>query len=136
MNFSKTTEYALRVLSYMSLHEDELYSAEQLFVTLKIPKKYLQRMLTDLAKGGFIKSSRGRNGGFGFARSTDQIFLSEIVASTEGIDWEPKCLFGFGECAFDNACAMHKIWCDSHNSMIAMLKNTRLSDLKKTNKSI
>jgi Rrf2 family protein len=134
MNFSKTTEYALRVLSYMSLHDDELYSAEELFTTLKVPKKYLQRILTDLAKGGFIKSSRGRNGGFGFARSTDQIFLSEIVASTEGINWEPKCIFGFGECAFNNSCAMHDIWCDTHNSLATMLKSTSLSDLKKTKK--
>lgn len=136
MNFSKTTEYALRVLSYMSLNENDLYSAEQLFATLKIPKKYLQRLLTDLARSGFIKSSRGRNGGFGFTRSTDQIFLSEIVASTEGIGWEPKCIFGFGECAFDNSCAMHDIWCDTHSSLASMLKSTSLSDLKKTEKPV
>lgn len=136
MNFSKTTEYALRVLSYMSLNENDLYSAEQLFITLKIPKKYLQRILTDLTKSGFLKSIKGRNGGFSFERSPDQIFLSEIISSTEGINWEPKCLFGFGKCAFDNACAMHDIWCDTHHSLIAMLKNTRLSDLKKTKISI
>ncbi len=131
MNFSKTTEYALRILSYMSLHETEMQSAEQLFEKLKIPKKYLQRILTDLARSGFIKSIRGRNGGFAFARSPQQISLSEIIASTEGIKWEPKCIFGFGECAFDNACAMHDLWCDTHNSLVTMLTSTRLSDLKK-----
>ena len=116
----------------MSLCEDELYSAEQLFVKLKIPKKYLQRLLTDLSKSGFIKSARGRNGGFCFERKPNQIFLSEIIALTEGVNWEPKCIFGFGECAFDNACAMHEKWCDTHYSLAAMLKSTRLSDLKKT----
>ncbi len=116
----------------MSLHETEMQSAEQLFEKLKIPKKYLQRILTDLTRSGFIKSTRGRNGGFSFAKNTDQIFLSEIIASTEGIDWTPKCIFGFGECAFDNACAMHDIWCNTHNSLIKKLSETRLSDLKKT----
>lgn len=134
MNFTKTTEYALRILGYMSLHEDILHTAEQLSEKLQIPKKYLQRLLTDLAKNGFLKSVQGRNGGFCFERSPGQIFLSEIIASTEGINWEPKCIFGFGECAFDNACAMHDIWCDTHQSLAAMLKSTRLSDLKKTNK--
>ena len=130
MNFTKTTEYALRILSYMSLHEDELLSAELLFTKLKIPKKYLQRILTDLSKAGFLKSTKGRNGGFSFDRSPDQIFLSEILASTEGFDWAPKCIFGFGECAFDNPCAMHNIWHDTHDSLVKMLKTTRLTDLK------
>lgn len=136
MNFTKTTEYALRILGYMSLQEAELHTADQLNEHLHIPKKYLQRILTDLTKSGFLKSIKGRNGGFSFERSPDQIFLSEIISSTEGINWEPKCLFGFGKCAFDNACAMHDIWCDTHHSLIAMLKNTRLSDLKRTKISI
>ncbi len=136
MNFTKTTEYALRILSYMSLHEDELHTSEQLSEKLLIPKKYLQRLLTDLSKSGFLKSMQGRNGGFKFERSPGQIFLSEIIASTEGIAWEPKCIFGFGECAFDNACAMHDLWCDTHNSLAEMLKRTRLSDLKKPDKPI
>jgi len=134
MNFSKTTEYALRILSYMSLHETELLSAEQMHEKLFIPKKYLQRILTDLARNGFIRSIRGRNGGFTFARSIDQIFLSEIIASTEGFNWAPKCIFGFEECAFENACAMHDMWCDTHNSLVAKLSSTRLSDLVKTRK--
>ena len=132
MNFSKTTEYALRILGYMSLHANELHSADALSEKLSVPKKYLQRLLTDLSKAGFLKSTRGRNGGFSFDRSPDQIFLSQIVAATEGADWEPKCIFGFGTCAFENACAMHDIWCDTHNSLVTMLNNTRLSDLKKT----
>ncbi len=119
----------------MSLHEDDLHTAEQLSVKLLIPKKYLQRLLTDLTKNGFLKSVQGRKGGFSFERSPGKIFLSEIIASTEGIDWEPKCIFGFGECAFNNSCAMHDIWCDTHNSLATMLKSTRLSDLRKTDKT-
>ena len=136
MNFTKTTEYALRILGYMSLQEAELHTADQLSERLHISKKYLQRILTDLSKSGFLKSIKGRNGGFIFERSPEQIFLSEIIAITEGVNWEPKCLFGFGECAFENACAMHEIWCDTHHSLVAMLKNTRLTDLRKTNLSI
>jgi Rrf2 family transcriptional regulator, iron-sulfur cluster assembly transcription factor len=116
----------------MSLDEKKLYSAELLFEQLKIPRKYLQRILTDLARDGFIKSERGRNGGFSFARSTDQIFLSEIISSAEGFDWSPKCLFGFGECAFNNPCAMHDKWAQAHDNFVKMLSSTRLSDLKKS----
>lgn len=131
MNFSKTTEYSLRILSYMSLNENELYSADLLYEKLRIPKKYLQRLLTDMARNGFIKSIRGRSGGFTFARSIDTIFLSEIIQSTEGFEHEPHCLFGFGECAFNNSCALHDLWSESHRSMVNILSTTSLKDLKK-----
>ena len=132
MNFNKTTEYSLRILSYMALNENELHSAEHLFEKLSIPKKYLQRLLTDLCRSGFIKSTRGRNGGFSFARPINQIYLSEIISSTELLEKDPKCLFGFGVCVLDKTCALHDIWAESHNNMIKVLASTRLSDLKKT----
>lgn len=130
MKFSKTTEYSLRILSHMSLNENELHSAEGLYERLKIPKKYLQRILTDLARSGFIQSIRGRNGGFTFSRSIDKIYLSEIINATEGLDWTPKCMFGFGECALDSPCKMHDLWVDANQSMLTMLSSTTLADLK------
>lgn len=63
MTFSKTTEYALRVLALMAGDDKKLYSSLELHKKLKIPKKYLQRLLTDLSKSGLIKSIQGRSGG-------------------------------------------------------------------------
>jgi Rrf2 family protein len=130
MSFSKTTEYALRILSYMSSHDAGLYSAELLFSELHIPKKYLQRLLTDLSKSGFIKSIRGRNGGFTFARDIHSIFLAEIINATEGINWAPKCFFGFNECALENPCVIHTLWTENYNAQAIMLATTSLGDLK------
>jgi Rrf2 family transcriptional regulator, iron-sulfur cluster assembly transcription factor len=130
MNFSKTTEYALRILSYMSLNEVKLYSAELLYDQLHIPKKYLQRMLTDLVRGGFIRSIRGRNGGFTFARDVYSIFLAEIINFTEGVDWAPKCIFGFKECVLENPCAIHNLWTENHIAQTNMLLTTSLGNLK------
>jgi Rrf2 family protein len=114
----------------MSLNDSEIFSAELLYEKLNIPKKYLQRLLTDLAREGFIKSSRGRKGGFTFAKPTDQIFLSEIIELTEGFSQSPNCIFGFGECAFNNSCALHDKWESAHSNIVKMLASTSLSDLK------
>ena len=64
MNFSKTTSYALSVLSYMSDHEEQMFSAKELNEKLGIPWRYLRQLLTNLSKQGLVKSIRGRNGGF------------------------------------------------------------------------
>jgi Rrf2 family transcriptional regulator, iron-sulfur cluster assembly transcription factor len=130
MKFNKTTEYALRILSFMALHSDELCSADLLNEKLQIPKKYLQRLLTDLSKAGFISSIRGRKGGFTFARELGSIYLSEIIDFTEGANWTPKCLFGFSECVLENPCAMHNLWAGHFIEQVKMLHSTSLADMK------
>ena len=62
MILSKTSEYALRILAFMSKNEDKLYSAKFLVDTLQISDKYLRRLMTDLTKAGFIYSVQGRDG--------------------------------------------------------------------------
>ena len=129
MTFSKTTEYALRVLALMAGEEKKLHSSLELHKELKIPKKYLQRLLTELSKSGLIKSIQGRSGGFLLARKADQIRISEIIDAVEGFRKEPSCFFGFEKCALDNPCAMHEIWTRSQKDLISMFNKTRLSNL-------
>lgn len=129
MTFSKTTEYALRTLALMASQEKELYSSDYLHTQLNIPKKYLQRLLTDLSKNGLITSIRGKFGGYSFARSIDQIFLSDIIEAAEGFKTTPSCFFGFSECALDDPCAMHEVWEKSQTELINTLSTTKLSEL-------
>ena len=129
MTFSKTTEYALRVLALMAGEEKKLHSSLELYKELKIPKKYLQRLLTDLSKSGLIKSIQGRSGGFLLARKADKIRISEIIDAVEGFRKEPGCFFGFDTCALDNPCSMHDIWTRSQKDLINILNKTHLSDL-------
>lgn len=135
MTFSKTTEYALRALTLMAEFPEELFSADKLHSQLKIPKKYLQRLLTDLSKSGLIESVRGKYGGFRLSRKSSKIFLSEIIEAVEGFKTEPTCFFGFGQCINTTPCTMHDIWEKSQTDMIKVLSTTKLSQLIKKEKS-
>lgn len=129
MTFTRTTEYALRTLGYMASRENELLSADELHARLKIPKKYLQRLLTDLTRSGLLKSARGRNGGFSLSRKTKDIRLAEIVHAVEGARTRPECFFGFATCALDAPCAMHDVWVRSQKTVRDALQSTRLADI-------
>jgi Rrf2 family protein len=131
MDFSKTTQYALRVMTLLAEKPDELVSSNTLYKSLKIPKKYLQRLLTKLSKNGLVDSIKGKYGGFKLSRSSKKIFLSEIVEAVEGFNTEPTCFFGFGECINTTPCAMHDAWAKSQKDLIKVLSSTRLSDLTK-----
>jgi len=130
MTFSKTTTYALRILTLMAGNPDRMYTSVGLNNSLKIPKKYLQRLLTDLTKNGIITSIQGRYGGFVLSKHPSKITVANIVDAVEGLREEVSCFFGFEKCALDKPCSMHDVWAETHKNVIRMLKKTKLSDLK------
>jgi Rrf2 family protein len=130
MNLSLTTEYSLRILSFMATRNEDIYSAEFLYKQLHIPRRYLRRLLTDLSKAGFLAATRGRNGGFVFARDINQIYLSEIIDTMEGITGGSRCILGFSFCVVGKSCIMHDQWIEAQEKITNVLKQTSLGGLR------
>jgi len=135
MRFSKTTEYALRIFSLMAENEKKLYRAEEIFEKLRIPMRYLRKLLTLLSKSELMHSIQGKSGGFMLSKKIDKISLYDIVKVTTTKSDESMCFFGFKNCAFDNKCSMHDKWESIQSYIDNILKSTTISDLtnKRTN---
>jgi len=131
MNFSKTTEYSLRILGFMSIEEHKLYSAEVLNENLEMPFRYLRKLLTKLSKNGLLISYRGKAGGYTLARPAKDITLWDVIRTTEDIGEKHQCIFGFEKCAFGGKCAIHHKWEKIQEVINEMLKNTTLEELKR-----
>lgn len=110
MKLSNTSEYAIRILCFMAKDKDRLYSAKYLVDELKISDKYLRRLMTDLTKSGFIKSIKGRDGGYVFIKRPEDIYLSDIIDAVEGMQKYLGCALGFHKCSDENPCVMHSTW--------------------------
>lgn len=79
MNLSNTSQYAIRVVSYMTFENETIYSASVLISKLNVSDKYLKRILTQLSDHGILKSTQGRYGGYVLAKSPDEIRLIAVV---------------------------------------------------------
>ena len=75
-----------------------------------IPPALLQRMLAELAGGGFINTQVGRDGGISLARDPQQITLLQVVEQFEGELYISDCVLKPGECPFDTRCPVHCQW--------------------------
>lgn len=128
MKLSHTSEYALRILSFMAKEPERLYSAKYLVEQLKISDKYLRRLMTDLAKAGFIKSIQGRDGGYSFAKNPGQIVLADIIDSVEGMEKYKGCVLGFDQCSDTNPCVMHASWVKVRQEFVVAFQNNTLAD--------
>ena len=130
MKLSKTSEYALRILIFMAKNPEELYTAKYLIYLFFVSDKYLRRLMTDLSKSGFIRSTQGRYGGYTFAKDIHDIFLYDIIDSVEGMEHLNDCVLGFNECSCTNPCAMHDDWIIIREKLNKVFRKTKLSDLE------
>lgn len=130
MRFNKTTEYAFRIFSFMAINNTRLYRADEIYEHLKIPHRYLKRLLTELSKTGLLESIQGKKGGFRLKMKPDEITLLDIVNATESNKDKDLCFFGFQECQFSNEkCHMHDNWITIIEVIEKLLNSTNLADL-------
>jgi Rrf2 family protein len=133
MNFNKTTEYAFRILSFMAEDESRIYSVDEIFEKLKIPYRYLRKLMTNLSKSEFMISVQGKNGGYQISKKLGDIKLLDIINVVDPDYLTGKCFFGFDDCALQSACAMHDQWTEVRTNISTILANTSLADIKQGN---
>ena len=129
MRFSKTTEYAVRVLSYLYRYPTEPHSAAFLHKELAFPYKYLTKILTKLQKQGFVNATKGCNGGFVLAMDANAIYLCDIVESLGESLESQRCILGFEMCDAKNPCSLHNKWLKPKKAIDEMLETTTLASL-------
>ena len=130
MDLSKTTRYALRLMSYISSSEETSFTSTSLHEKLEIPKQYLRRLLTRLSKKGLLISDKGRGKGFVLARDKEEIFLSEIIAATDDTPLLLSCVLGFEKCLLVEKCPLHDRWCEAKGKILETFRTVSLADME------
>ena len=129
MNLSKTSQYAIRILSYMTVKKQSIYPASLLISELQISDKYLKHLMTSMAKKGLIISTRGRQGGFMLKKRPDDIFLNEIIDAVDDQEKYNGCVLGFDNCSDDNPCALHNEWLKVQKEIEFLFHKTTLKQI-------
>ncbi len=132
MKFSRTSEYAIRVMVYLADHRDSLYSVAHLHQKLKVPSKYLGRLMSNLATAGLVESVQGKQGGFRICNTCEPIFLYQIIEVVEGLSDYDRCVLGFEACSDEHPCSLHEYWLPHLTGIKQMLYTVNLQDLART----
>ena len=109
MRLYKTSEYAIRALTYMAL-QDSLVSVRRLHEELGIPRKYLAMLLHKLARAGLVESIQGVRGGYRIALPRERITLADIIEVVEGLENYQRCILGYPQCSDEHPCPLHRFW--------------------------
>jgi Rrf2 family transcriptional regulator, iron-sulfur cluster assembly transcription factor len=116
-------------MGFMALDETRLYRTNEIYDELKIPYRYLRRLMTRLTKSNVIISVQGKNGGYKISTPISKISLMDIVVAVGDNPLSEDCFFGFHECALTVHCVMHEKWTGVRENINKVLSGTKLSDL-------
>ena len=85
MDISARTMYGLRALVTLAeARTDNPMSIQEIADDEGLPAKFLEGIMADLKRGGFVESRRGANGGYLLARAASEITLLEIIRHLDG----------------------------------------------------
>lgn len=125
MRLTRYTDFSLRVLIHLALHEDRLCSIGEISRTYEISHNHLMKVANALSRDGFIETVRGRSGGMRLARSADQISVGEVVRRTEEGFELAEC----SGCLLSPACGLSGVLVEGMNAMLAVFDSYTIADL-------
>src|SRR3989338_7269769 len=85
MRITYRGDYALRAVLNLAMHYNQgAVTIHELAKRADAPAKFLEQVLLDLKKGGFVESKRGTNGGYLLSRHPKNIKMGEVVRFIDG----------------------------------------------------
>lgn len=130
MNLTYYTNYSLRVVVYLGVHSSSLASITQISEAYGISRNHLVKVVHNLAKLGFIKTTRGRGGGLRLARDPKTINIGELVRQTEPNFCMVECFNSSNNtCPLTPACELKCIMREASEAFLKVLNGYTLADL-------
>ncbi|QDS97280.1 RrF2 family transcriptional regulator [Adhaeretor mobilis] len=102
---SKTAEYALRAVTCLAVEPEASTSADVLAEKTKVPRRYLTRVLQDLASMGLVTSRSGPGGGYLLAHATDEVTILDVINAVAPLERINACPLGLK--SHSSLCPLH-----------------------------
>lgn len=133
MIYSRSSEYAIRAFVYLAAVPDgKLVMAKQIAEDTEIPAHFLAKILQQLARKGFLRSSKGPTGGFALSQPAEQICMLEVVEAVDGLNSFKRCISGMSECTDATPCGLHETWKPIRKGIVEYLEGTMISDVARS----
>lgn len=91
MQLNITTDYAIRTVLYLGQCK-KIASSTEIANEMKIPKGYLEKVLSKLKKADYISADLGAKGGYHLNKTLEEITLGDVIRIMENTTKINRCL--------------------------------------------
>jgi len=100
----------------------------------RIPKKFLEIILLDLKKKGFLQSKKGKGGGYYLNKVPSTISVGQLIRALDGPLALLPCVSQMAyercaECPDEETCGIRSVFKEVREATVAILEKTTLEDM-------
>lgn len=131
MKISTKGRYALRMMLDLAMNEkEEPIRIKEIALRQEISDKYLEQIISILAKAGYVKSLRGPQGGYRLSKPAAEYTVGSILRLTEGNLSPVACLEDeVNMCERKEDCITLLLWQKMDEAIKGVVDTVTLQDL-------
>ena len=132
MPISQKCQYALRAIYELAKnHGAGPLKMAEIARRQAIPLRFLEIILNELKRGGFIRAVRGRDGGCFLNRSPDDLTVGEVMRFIEGSFAPVGCVNeeNTDSCPLQGSCVFLPLWERAQRALARVYDGTTFLDL-------
>lgn len=130
MTISTKGRYALRIMMDLAGHMGETVKLKDIAARQDISEKYMEQIVAVLNKAGYVRSTRGAQGGYQLVRQPQQYTVGMILRLTEGSLAPVDCLSDNAlPCERNGKCATVAVYRKIYEAVNNVIDNMTVQDL-------
>lgn len=131
MKISTKGRYALRLMLDLAIYNTgDVVVLKDIAKRQDISEKYLEQIISILNKAGFVRSTRGSQGGYTLTRKPEEYTVGMILRLTEGPLAPVACVVDDAEmCDRKDDCVTRIVWEKMYKAVNDVVDGITLADL-------
>lgn len=132
MRLTLYTDFALRLLMYLSVRQDRASTIQEVADAYGISRNHLMKVAQQLGQIGLVETTRGRGGGLRLGKRPEDVRLGDVVRATEEDFRLVECFDAqTNTCLLSPVCKLKGILNGALKAYLAVLDDHTLADLRR-----
>ena len=130
MTISTKGRYALRIMMDLADHKGETIKLKDIAARQDISEKYMEQIIAVLNKAGYVRSTRGAQGGYQLVREPKEYTVGMVLRMTEGSLAPVECLAENAlPCERESKCATVEVYKKIYEAVNNVIDNFTIQNL-------
>ena len=130
MAISTKGRYALRIMLDLAEHSGEVIKLKEIAGRQNISEKYMEQIISILNKAGYVRSTRGAQGGYQLVKIPAEYTVGMVLRLTEGSLAPVECLNENAlKCEREDICATVEVYKRIYDAINGVIDNFTIADL-------